>query len=81
MLVSINLPISLFIFLNKKGEERKVSHQKLTPDLDLCNSGVHIFAGLYVSSKMFTPIGLIIAPRGKWSTCSEWECNAQRLPT
>lgn len=33
----------------------------MTLDLDLCNPGVHIFLSLYVSAKIFTLVGLIIA--------------------
>lgn len=55
-------------------------HQELTPDLDLCIFGVLIFPSLYVSAKIFTPVGLIIAPEAYGAHAVRGECNAQRLP-
>ena len=45
--------------------ERKAGHREITPDLGLCDSGVLSFLNLDVSAKIFTPVGLIIAPEEK----------------
>lgn len=45
--------------------ERKAGHREITPDLGLCDSGVLSFLNLDVSAKVFTPVGLIIAPEEK----------------
>lgn len=60
--VSLYKSINKFILLKcNKGEERKTVHQESTPDLHLCNLGVPIFLSLYVCTKIFTPVGLMIA--------------------
>ena len=51
----------------------------MSPDLDLCNPAVLIFPNLYVSAKIFTPVGLIIAPEENRAHTESGECKYPKI--
>lgn len=51
----------------------------MSPELDLSNPAVLIFPNLYVSAKIFTPIGLIIAPEENRAYTVSGECKYSKI--